>query len=196
MELKIFLRVLLKRWWIIILILIVTVIITMEFTYLQPPLYSSAATYVVLPMPKILDGTGYLSGLSVLGGQPTVANTYASIAESASIKKKSSDALGLSPASMKTLHVASRVKNGTNVIEITVEGPDPLLVQALCIKIGESTIDYITEFNGVYILTLLDAALAPEAPIKPNKKLNLALGIGMGMVLGIGLAFLLGLKEY
>ncbi len=196
MELKIFLRLLLKRWWVIALILIVTTVITMALTYFQTPIYSSSATYVVSPSPKILDGTGYLSGLSVLGGQPTVANTYASIAGSASIKQSASEALGLNPAQVKSLDVATRVQNGTNVIEITVEGTDPLLVQAFAVKIGDSTIDYIAKLDGVYSLTLLDTASAPDAPIKPNKRLNLVLGIGMGLVLGVGLAFLLGLKEY
>ena len=196
MELKIFLKVLLKRWWIILLILIVTAVTTMVFTYFQTPIYSSAATYVVSPSSKILDGTGYLSGLSVLGGQPTVANTYASIAGSASIKQKASEALGLNPAQTKNIDVATRVQNGTNVIEITAEGTDPLLVQAFAIKIGDSTIDYISKLDGVYNLTLLDTASAPDAPIKPNKKLNLVLGIALGLVLGVGLAFLLGLKEY
>jgi hypothetical protein len=35
--------------------------------------------------PEVLNETGFLSGLSVLGGQPTVTNTYASIAASSSI---------------------------------------------------------------------------------------------------------------
>ena len=196
MELKIFLRLLLKRWWIIVIILVVTVIATLIFTYTETPIYSSAATYVVSPSPDLQNGTSYLSGLSVLGGQPTVANTYASIATSASIKQKAVDAMTLTPAQAINLTVNSRVQTGTNIIEISVDGPDPLLVQAFANKIGANTIDYVSKLNGVFNLELLDGAPSPDKPIKPNKRLNLALGIAIGLVLGGGIAFLMGINEY
>ncbi|MDD5369349.1 MAG: GNVR domain-containing protein [Anaerolineaceae bacterium] len=196
MEIMIFLRLLLKRWWIILAMVLITVAGTWILTNYQIPIYSAAATYIVSPSPEILNGTSFLSGLSVLGGQPTVANTYSSIATSSTVKERSSQALGLSPAQTKSLHVDSRVQNGTSVIEITVEGTDPLLVQAFTNRIGESTIDYVNNLNGVYDLELLDSAKPPEAPIRPNKRLNLVLGIVLGLALGGGLAFLTGLNEY
>lgn len=196
MELIIFLRMLLKRWWIIVLMLIVTVIGTVLFTKWQTPVYSSSATYVVSPSPQILNGTSYLSGLSVLGGQPAVTNTYASIAASTSVKQNASVALGLNPAQIKRLSVFSRVQAGTNIIEITVEGEDPLLVQTFTVEIGLSTIDYVSKLNGVYDLQLLDSAMSPESPIRPNIRLNLIIGVVLGLVLGGGIAFLTSLKEY
>ena len=196
MELKIFFRLLLKRWWIIVLILIVTVVGALVFTYTETPIYSSSSTYVVTPSSDLLNGTSYLSGLSVLGGQPTVTNTYASIATSTSIKQTASLAMSLSPAQVQSLIVSSRVQTGTNVIEITVEGKDPLLVQAFTNKIGEGTIDYVSKLNGVFTLARLDDAVFPDLPIKPNKKLNLVLGVALGLALGGGIVFLMGLGEY
>lgn len=196
MEIKIFLRLLIKRWWIIISILAVTVISTLLLTNNQTPIYSASATYVVSPSPEVLNGTSFLSGLSVLGGQPTVANTYASIASSSSVKENAGQVLGLSPAQAKNLSVDSRVQAGTNVIEITVEGIDPLLVQAFANKIGESTIEYIGKLSGVYEMKILDSANPPEDPIRPNLKLNLVLGIALGLVLGIGVVLVTGLNEF
>jgi len=185
-----------KRWRVILAIFVSTVIFTLLFTNGRTPIYSSAATYVVSPASEVLDETSFLSGLSVLGGQPTVANTYASIATSSSIKQKASEALGLTPAQAAGLNVYSRVRTGTNVIEISVEGTDPLLVQTFAHKIGESTIDYISKLNGVYDLKLLDDAGSPDKPIRPNKSLYMIFGAALGFALGVGIAFLMGLKEY
>ncbi len=196
MEFKIFFKSMIKRWRVILAIFVSTVIFTLLFTNGRTPIYSSAATYVVSPASEVLDETSFLSGLSVLGGQPTVANTYASIATSSSIKQKASEALGLTPAQAAGLNVYSRVRTGTNVIEISVEGTDPLLVQTFAHKIGESTIDYISKLNGVYDLKLLDDAGSPDKPIRPNKSLYMIFGAALGLALGVGIAFLMGLKEY
>jgi capsular polysaccharide biosynthesis protein len=196
MELMIFLRILFKRWWIIFIILLVTVVGSYILSSTKTPIFSAAATYVVSPSSQILDGTGFLSGLSVLGGQPTVANTFATIATSAGVKQKAGEALGLTAAQIKDLLVFSRVQTGTNVIEISVEGIDPLLVQVFTNKIGEYTIEYVKNLNGVYELMILDPAISPESPIRPNMSLNLVLGAVIGFVIGVGVAFLSGLKEY
>ncbi len=196
MELMIFIRILLKRWWIIFIVLLVTFIGTYLLSSTKTPIYSAVATYVVSPSSQLLDEIGFLSGLSVLGGQPTVANTFATIASSTSVKQKASASLGLTSAQAKDILVFSRVQTGTNVIEISVEGTDPLLVQVFTNKIGESTIEYVKNLNGVYDLKVLDPAISPENPIKPNMRLNLVLGAVLGLVLGIGVSFLSGLKEY
>ncbi|HSM26097.1 MAG TPA: Wzz/FepE/Etk N-terminal domain-containing protein [Anaerolineaceae bacterium] len=196
MELIIFLRILLKRWWIIFIILFVTLIGAYILSSTKTPIYSAAATYVVSPSSEILDEIGFLSGLSVLGGQPTVANTFATIASSAAVKEKAGDALGLTALQVKDILVFSRVQTTTNVIEISVEGVDPLLVQVFANKIGEYTIEYVNNLDGVYDLLILDPAISPEKPIRPNMSLNLILGAVIGFVLGVGVAFLSGIKEY
>jgi capsular polysaccharide biosynthesis protein len=196
MELRIILQLLLKKWRMMLVIVSVTIISTLIFTKYQSTIYSSSVTYVVSPSPEILNGTSFLSGLSVLGGQPTVANTYASIATSAIIKHNAIEALGISLSQANDLTVDSRVQTGTSVIEITVEGTDPLLVQTFANKIGESTVEYVKKFDSVYDLIILDSATSPDKPIRPNLRLNLVLGLALGFSLAGGLVILSGMNEY
>lgn len=49
----------------------------------------------------------------------------------------------------------------------------------------------IAEASTLGNVQIIDPALTPKEPIKPNKKKNLALGLILGLMLGVGLAFLL-----
>ena len=49
----------------------------------------------------------------------------------------------------------------------------------------------IAQASTISNIHIVDLALTPKVPIKPNKKKNLALGFILGLMLGVGLAFLL-----
>lgn len=49
----------------------------------------------------------------------------------------------------------------------------------------------IAEASTISSAKIIDPALTPSKPIKPNKRKNLALGFILGLMLGVGLAFLL-----
>lgn len=49
----------------------------------------------------------------------------------------------------------------------------------------------IAQASTISSVDIIDPALTPKAPIKPNKKKNLALGLVLGLMLGVGLVFLL-----
>jgi len=49
----------------------------------------------------------------------------------------------------------------------------------------------IAEASTISSAKIIDPALTPSSPIKPNKRKNLALGFILGLMLGVGLAFLL-----
>ena len=51
----------------------------------------------------------------------------------------------------------------------------------------------ITEASRISNVRIVDPAVPPERPVKPKKKMNLLLGIFMGLGLGVGIAFV---KEY
>lgn len=191
MELISYLRILLKRWWIIAPIFIVTVAGTAYLTWRQGPTYSATTTFVVSPSSTIFeDPRYYLSGLDVLGGRAYVATTYSDIATSRRLRKEAIAALGLNDVQAASLNVKSKLLAGTNVIDISVEGPDPTLVANFANTLGETTVAYVKELYGVFDLQILDRAEVPSYPIRPNWMLNLALASILSLGMGAGLAIL------
>jgi capsular polysaccharide biosynthesis protein len=196
MEIKHLLRVLLKKWWIILSTVFITVGSAIVLTLNLTPLYSATVSYIVSPSADLLNGPSFVSGLSVLGAQSTITNTYATIATSASVRENAVRILGLNEQQNSTLEVRSRVQSGTNLIEITVEGNDPLTVQAFANRLGQSTEEYVATLYEVYDMKILDRAKAPEEPIWPDMRLNLVLAFALGLVLGSGIAFVSSLNEF
>ena len=149
MELRTYLQILVRRRWIVILVFLITVACTILLTLRQSPTFSATATFVVAPSSTSFDLRNYLSGLDVLGARSEVAATYVEIPSSRVVRQEAADALGLSPAQTEDLLVTSKVRAGTNVMEITVEGADPALVATYANKVGDSTVAYVEQLYAI-----------------------------------------------
>ena len=189
MEIKAYLRILGRYWWLVVLAFVVTLTATIVLTWTQEPVYESSATFIVAPKISLDDVRDFVDGLEVLSRRAEIASTYAQVASSRRIKEQAANELGLSPEQKESLRVNGQLLAGTNVLEITVEGNDPALVRDFANMVGAETLVYAEELYEAYELNLLDNAAFPSAPIRPNKPLNLSLGVVFGLVLGAGLAF-------
>lgn len=188
MELKTYLNILLKKWWIWVPILLVTLTSGIVFTYERTPIYSASTTYVVVPSPSFGDVRSFASGLEMLSRRDEIATTFAEIAASRRIKGLAEDHLSLD--SDDDYDVAAQLRAGTNIVEITVEGPDPIAARDLANTVGTALEEYVQGTYEVYELVPLDSAIIPEKPISPNIPLNLTLATFLGLVLGVVLVFL------
>lgn len=190
MELKTYLRILLRKWWIVLPAFLVTFTSTVVFTFTQVPVYQTTTTFLVTPNTSFGDVKSFVTGLDILSRRPEIATTYAEVANSRSIKNLAAEKLKLSSEQKKSLSVESQLQAGTNIVKITVEGNDPTLVRDFADVIGAQTVAYVQELYEAYELKLLDNATLPTVPIKPNQELNLALGAILGLALGGVLTFL------
>ena len=190
MELRAFLKTLLGKWWLVLAALLITLAATMVFAFTEPWVYQATATFVVAPTASFEDAGGFANGLEILSRRSEIASTYAEVANSRLIRGMASDQLQLSPEQERSLVVNSRLRAGTNVLEITVEGNDQVLVRDFADMVGTKVEAYAQGLYETYELKSLDQARLPTAPIRPNKKLYLALGAALGLALGVGLAFL------
>ncbi len=191
MELKTYLRIILKRWWAVLIGLGVVVTATMAWTNRQVPIYESKATFVLRPRSSTLVlGDEFVKALDMVSRRVEINTTFAEVATSRLIKQQAIQTLGLGPAQTKELSVSAGVVGGTNVLTITVEGTSPTVVQQFCDQIGAETLNYVSELYDVFELQPLDPASLPGRPVRPNPSLNLMLGSALGLALGLGLALL------
>lgn len=187
MELKAYLRILARKWWIALPAFLVTFTSTVVFTFTQAPVYEAKTTYVVTPNDAF---ENFAYGLDLLSRRAEIASTYAEVASSYLIKNLAADELGLSLEQRESLSIESRLLAGTNVLEIAAQGNDPVLVRDFANTVGAKTVAYVEDLYETYNLRPLDQATQPTFAIEPNRKLNLALGGILGLVLGMGLAVL------
>lgn len=188
MELKAYLQILLKKWWIVIPIFLVTLTSGIVFTYTKTPIYNATSTYLVVPSSAFGDLKSFASGLDMLGRRTEIATTFSEISTSRAIKTQALDSLGLSSGA--DYIIDSKLRAGTSIIEFTVEGPDPVVVRDLANTVGKTTETYVQGLYEVFVLLLLDEASLPRNFINPNVPLNLAMSAILGLALGVGVAFL------
>lgn len=96
---------------------------------------------------------------------------------------------GLTLEKLKDMVNASIVKD-SNLIEITAQSNDPQLAANVANSVGQEYVKLMDQlkFSSVMILS---AATPPTDPIKPLKKLNVAMALLLGIVLSIIIAFLI-----
>jgi diguanylate cyclase (GGDEF)-like protein len=188
MELKTYLTILLRKWWIVLPAFLVTLTAGIVFTYLQTPIYSATTTYLVVPGAAFGSGENYAGGLDLLSRRAQIAMTFTEIASSRKVKGQAAEAIGTD--SLGGYSVSSKLLADTNIIEFTVDGPNPTTVRDLANALGAATDNYVRGLYEVFNLRLLDEATVPGNPVSPNKSLNITLAAIFGLILGGGLAFM------
>jgi len=190
MELKVFLWVLGRKWWIVLPTYAATLVATVLFTLNQVPVYQAELTLYVRPLAEIDDINTYVRSLDVLSKSSEVTSTYAQVASSRMVKNQVAAVLGLSEQDKEMLAVDSRPRSGSNAIEVTVEGRNPALVTDFANAVGDYAVLSAAELYENLEMVVLDQASEPSAPIRPKKERYFAAGAVLGLVLGIGLALL------
>ena len=81
----------------------------------------------------------------------------------------------------------------SQVLTITAQDPDQFVARDIAnttASVFQSKIEKIMNIDNVHILSQATAT-EMQVPIKPNKMLNMAIALVVGLMLGVGLAFLL-----
>lgn len=178
-----------RRMTIIVITLAATFMSTFLSFFVIKPTYEAKTTVIVGKMPA--SGDNRVQYNDVLMYQNLV-KTYVEIAKSRLVAEKTAEKLGEDfKAEMisNAISVSPQANTQIMVLKATSKKPD----DALNIVNNLSNI-FIQEATRIYPsgnVQIIDNAVLPEFPVKPNKKLNMAIGFFLGLMASIGIVFLM-----
>jgi diguanylate cyclase (GGDEF)-like protein len=196
MELREYMRILLKRWWLIGSLTLLSLVTALLFSYAQTPIYESTSTYVTklntgLPNNADTADTG-IYAMDTLTGRARIFVTYCQIMTSQAVRAEAFSLLSLDSTAVDTTKYDVFCTNlpETNVLLVTVQGPSPELVKRLNEAIGVAGVSRTNSLYSFYPLEPLDPVALAEDQVSPKHSQNAILGGALGLAVGITLALM------
>jgi capsular exopolysaccharide synthesis family protein len=121
-----------------------------------------------------------------------LAETYSEIIKSRRVASRVIDEMNLdiSYEGLRNITEVSLVRD-TEFINIKVQNPNPEQARDIANKLAEVFQEEVVEIMNVDNVKILDKAVTPTSPIKPNKMMNIAIAGVLGLMLSVGLVFLI-----
>ena len=184
-----------KRWVIVIVIPLIAALTSGVISFfVLKPVYQASTTLIVGK--KAADDTaqqaGALLDYNVLMANKQLAKTYGAIAKSRTVEQKVIDKLKI-PLTTEELDEKIKVDpvQDTEVLQIAVQDYDPGLAAKIANATAEEFSEMVIDVKKVDSVSIIDKAVPPAHPVKPNKKLNVLIAFAVGLMAAVGLAFLL-----
>jgi capsular polysaccharide biosynthesis protein len=193
LELRQLWEILRKRWLIIVALPLIAALTSGIISfYILKPLYQASTTLIVGKKAENQALLGQILDYNVLQANLQLAKTYGEIAKSRTVEQNVIDQLnlGLTVEKLDKQILINPVKN-TEILEIQVQDTDPYLAASIANTIAEKFSAAVIEIKKVDSVSIVDKAVTPAIPVKPNKLLNILIALLVGLMAAIGLAFLL-----
>lgn len=190
MDLRDLFKVLKKRKYILIVLPLVAMITSAVISwYFIPPAYEAATTLMV---GKSQPGQALAMDYAQILANKQLVKTYREIAQSRVISQRIIREADLS-ISTAELNKKIRVElvEDTELIEIKVQDYIPEQAQRVANIAAKVFMEKISSISEAENVKILDPAVLPKAPFKPNKKLNVLIAGIVGIMVSLGLIILL-----
>jgi capsular polysaccharide biosynthesis protein len=190
MEVKLYFRMLQRSWWVVVIATLTAVVAALVVSYLTRPIYQATSRFIVSPSPSLISGgSNLLNSLSTLDKR-SIISTYAEVLNSPRIHSETYKLLGFTEAAMVNYSYNAVALPDANIVEFSVQGPDPKTDYLLANGIGQHAVEYVQSLYQVYDLTLLDPAGMPVDPISPKPLRDASVAFIVGLALGVVLALI------
>ncbi|MDA8228431.1 MAG: Wzz/FepE/Etk N-terminal domain-containing protein [Desulfitobacterium hafniense] len=185
----------LKKRWIIVLVLPLIAALTSGVVsfFIIKPVYQASTTLIVgKKASEAGQAAVQMLDNSVLLANQQLAKTYATIAQSRTVEQSVINHLDLtmSVTELDKLITINPVKT-TEILEIQVMNTNPELATDIANSMAAEFSKAVIEIKKVDSVSIVDTAVVPTNPVKPNKKLNILIAYVVGLMAAFGLVFLL-----
>ena len=180
-----------KKMWIIVTSMIICGLISgIVSFFVLTPVYEANTSLIVNK--EVENELAEMTTSDDLRFVQQLALTYGEIIKSRTVITSTIDKLGLD-MTYEALAGAVSVTNvsDTQIIKISVQHNNPLIATKICNTIPEifsKEVQRIVKASGVEVV---DKAIVPENPIKPNKKMNVLIAMVLGAMVSIFIIFLI-----
>jgi diguanylate cyclase (GGDEF)-like protein len=185
MEIRFYLRLLQRGWWLILVSMLLAVNVSLVYSYeFITPMYETEARYILTPdIHNFERGRDLADSLETLDKRSIVA-TFAEVINSNQIFEESLELFNLNPIDFIGYERSVVVLPEANIIELKVRGPNPEVVAFLANSIGQYAIDFIVELYQVYDISVIDKAVVPTEPSQPRPLQDAILALVVGGAIG------------
>ena len=158
------------------------------------PKYSSQAQLIVrLPQNET-------TNVNDINGNLQMINTYKDIIKSDTVMSEVQQRMKTefdSDLSVETLSASVSVNQSQNsqMFSIISKGTDPIVAQNIANQTALVFQEQTKDMLNIDKVTIISSATANIKPVSPNDKLNLIIGMALGVVIGITTAFVLELFD-
>lgn len=190
MEITLYLQAFRRGWWIIALTLLISTFASLLISYFTPPVFQTTSRFIISPNSGIFSNSwDVVSSLDTLDRR-SIINTYKELLASPTVYERSIEIQNMGEGVIGDDYLVTVVVvPDTNILSLSVEGPDPQVVVKISNAIGQEGLEYINQLYPIYNFSILESAQFPTEPIRPEPIKNAGLAALLGTIVGIVLAF-------
>ena len=184
----------LKKRWIIVITLPLIAALTSGIIsfFIINPVYQASTTLIVGKKAEVGQSAVQMLDNSVLQANLQLAKTYAAIAQSRTVVQNVIEdlELDLTVGALNKMTSVNPVKT-TEILEIAILNTDPEQAAAIANSMADEFSKAVIDIKKVDSVSIVDTAVTPMNPVKPNKTLNVLIAFVVGLMASVGLVFLM-----
>ena len=186
-------RAIFSRWWLIFICILVSAATSYAITkYVITPVYKAETS---LYMGKEAEDLSL--NLGVLQANNQLINDYSQLVKTRLVTDEVINALSLNIKKDDfDERVGVEIIKDSRLFRISFESSNPIMARDVANKLAEVVVTNAQEIIGVSNIRIIDPAIIPEKPDRPDVVKNVAVASAVGVVLALGLIYLLEMLDY